>query len=89
MGWGMNGDTHMRVVLPPTTEDWADDLIRSIDVVESVERRDDGVHVKALVGGNCNVVTNAEDLLSELEDALREGEIDPFEIAVVARKERV
>lgn len=86
---GMNGDTHMRVVLPPSTEEWADDLIRECDEVESVERRDDGVYVTGVVGGNCNALSNLQGLLSELEDALGDGNIDPFEILCVARKERV
>lgn len=87
--YGMWGGTQMRVVLPSRTEEWADDLIREIDTVESVERRDDGLHVKAVVGGNCNAVTNLAGLLDDLEDALREGDIDPFEIACVVRKEKV
>lgn len=89
MGWGMQGDTRMIVTLPPTTEEWAEEMIRSIDTVEDVRRHDDGLVVTAVVGGNCNAATNLQSLLSELEDALSEASIDPFEIACVARKEKV
>lgn len=82
----LRDDVHIELRLPPSTQEWADELLESCGA--EVERTDDFLIARHLVGGNCDGVSNLQSWLSEVEDAMREGDIDlmEFEAHVTAKE---
>ena len=74
--------------LPPQTEEWADDLLRSCESTD-VERTDEALTARYEVGGNCNGITNLRMWLGDVEDAMDEGNVDPVEFDVRVREKAV
>ena len=74
-------DVHIELRLPPSTEEWADELFESCDGTE-VERTDLALIARHTVGGNCDGVSNLASWLSQVEDAMDEGDIDLMEFEV-------
>ena len=70
-------DAVLTIGLPAETPDWADDALREADIGD-VSRDEYGVLiVRQEVGGNCGAVQVAARWLSEIDDALRECDVDP------------
>lgn len=88
----LTDDVKLELRLPPTTEGWAEDVLREYDEGESwsvgggweIERTDQALFVRVQVGGNCNAITNARHFLDDIEEALREGDIDPMVFTLMA-----
>lgn len=78
----LTDDVTFTLWLPITTEEWADELLAE----EYEVRRDpDGRLVVAeTIGGNCNAVDCAQGFLSDVQDLLREGDVDPMGFVLVA-----
>lgn len=70
----------LTLTLPATTEEWADDELRAPFLnFDRVERDNEGrLVVTQTIGGNCNAVANARQFLDDVEEALRECEVDPM-----------
>ncbi|HEY6731945.1 MAG TPA: hypothetical protein VI039_13095 [Solirubrobacterales bacterium] len=83
----ISDDVHIELLLPANTEEWADELLASCDGTE-VERTDDALIVRYLVGGNCDGVSNLARWLGQVEEAMQEGDIDlmEFEVKVTAHE---
>jgi hypothetical protein len=88
----LHDDSVIELRLPPQTEEWADDLLSETDerVGFDVERTDDALIVRTTIGGNCNAIVVARGFLDDVEDYLRDGDIDPMEftLTVTAREPR-
>lgn len=78
----LDDDVWLSVTLPPTTEEWAEEMLAGLAV--EVERDDDGLHVTYTVRGNCNAVENAASFMRDLADAFSEGDIDPMAFTLKA-----
>jgi hypothetical protein len=78
----LDDDVRIVVTLPPSTEEWAEDLLE--DMAVEIERDDEGLYITEIVGGNCNAVANAASFLRDLEEAFQEGDIDPMEFTLTA-----
>jgi hypothetical protein len=83
----LNDTVVMELRLPPTTEEWAEDLLRETGDLEgwTCDRTPDALIVRYAIGGNCNALVNAQGWLGDLAEALNEGEIDPMEFTLTAR----
>lgn len=82
----LRDDVIVTVTFPPETEEWADELIRESWMNMDVTRdADDALVVVAQVGGNTNGVSVLQSVLSEIEDALQGGEVDPMEFTISVR----
>lgn len=86
----LHDDSVIELRLPPQTEEWADDVLRETDemVGFEVERTDDALIVRTTIGGNCNALVVARGFLDDVEDYLRDGQVDPMEftLTVTARE---
>lgn len=70
-------DAVLTIGLPAETPEWADEALREADLGE-VSRDEHGVLIVTQeVGGNCGAVQVAASWLSEIEDALRDCDVDP------------
>lgn len=74
---------HFTLQLPVSTEEWLDGLLERIAGVE-VERTAEMLNVYYEVGGNCDAITSATRFFAAVEDALREGNVDPMEFVLFA-----
>jgi hypothetical protein len=81
----IDDDVHIEIRLSPSTEEWAEELLERADIGFSTERTDDALIVKSVTAGNCSGLDNLASALSEMSEALREGEIDPMEFSVSVR----
>jgi hypothetical protein len=78
----LNDSVTLTLTLPATTEEWADELLaQEFDVTRNEA---DQLVVTQTVGGNCNAVTCARSFLDEVEEFLREGEVDPMRFVLTA-----
>lgn len=77
----LRDDVQIELVLPPQTPEWADDLLASCDGTD-VERTDEALTATYFVGGNCDGITNLQSWLTDVEDAMQEGDIDLMEFTV-------
>lgn len=79
-------DIHIELRLLPSTEEWAEELFKRIDGVETAERTEKGLVVKFVMAGNCDGASNLSSFMSEVEDAMQEGDIslNEFEVKVTA-----
>jgi hypothetical protein len=86
----------LRLVLPPETEEWAEDVIlgkrqdgpNDFEAADAVERTNAGLIVTRAVGGNCSALACARSWLQEVEDALATGEIEPGSLILLAHTVR-
>lgn len=76
----LTDDVLMEVKLRPETEEWADDLLREADF--TVCRDANALVVRRVVGGNTNGLSCLSSMLDDMEEALREGNVDPMEFSV-------
>ncbi len=75
----LNWPVLLLLVLPPTTPEWADELLEQTDLFDEVKRDDNGnLIVKQTVHGNCNALVNSRLFIDDVEEALQEGNIDPL-----------
>ena len=79
----LNDDVTLKLTLPASTEEWADELLEEWDCGD-VERTDEGLVVTFTVGGNANAISNARSFLDDIELALTQGEIDPMRFTLTA-----
>lgn len=77
-------DVHIELILPATTEEWADESLGREFAVVRDER--DRLIVEQTVGGNTNAVSCVRSFLTEVEDFLFDADIDPmaFELRVTS-----
>jgi hypothetical protein len=84
----LNDDVVLVLTLPPSTEEWAEDLLRESEdnygVADTVERTDDGLVLTRRIGGNCNALANARSWLAEVEEELDEGHVSPMQFGLRA-----
>lgn len=81
----LTDDVKLELRLPPTTEEWADEmLVEACDGEWEVERTDQALFVRKTVGGNCNALSNAQTFLGDVEEALRPGEVEPMVFTLIA-----
>lgn len=74
-------DIELSLILPPTTEEWAEELMAKFEM-DDVHRSDFALVIKTVVGGNTNALSVAQDFLHDLEDAFRDGDVDPMEFTL-------
>jgi hypothetical protein len=87
----LNDDHLLELRLPPQTEEWADELLKETDAQRGfdVERNDEALIVRTVIGGNCNALVVARGFLDDVEEYLREGDVDPMEFTLtVTAQER-
>jgi hypothetical protein len=79
-------DIHIELILPPNTEEWADDLLETIDCNTAVERTDEALIARFEIAGNCDGASNLRTVLTDVEDAMQEGDIslNEFEVKVTS-----
>jgi hypothetical protein len=73
----------LRLVLPASTEEWAEDDLGEYDC----ERTSEGLVIADEIGGNCNAVENAASFLRDLADAFAECGVSPMEFTLTARSD--
>lgn len=86
----------LRLVLPPETEEWAEDVIlgkrqdgpNDFAAADAVQRTNVGLIVTRAVGGNCSALACARSWLQEVEDALSTGEVEPGNLILLAHTVR-
>lgn len=79
-------DINIELRLPPSTEEWAEELFKSIDSCTFCNRDDMALVVRFVIGGNCDGAYNLSDVMRNVEKAMTEGEIslNEFEVKVWA-----
>jgi len=75
-------DINIELRLSPSTEEWADDLLESIDSCTFVKRTDTALVARFVIGGNCDGAQNLSDVMRDVEEAMTEGEISLNEFQV-------
>lgn len=83
-------DTEITLWLPAETEEWADELLETIEGCKTGrDAETDQLVATYLSGGNCNAVEMARMFLDQVEMALIEGMVDPEKMyLMVVQKER-
>ena len=76
----LNDSVILRLTLPATTEEWADEeLGHPAWNFDRVWRSGSGqLVVQQTIGGNCNAISNALQFLDDVESALSESQVDPM-----------
>jgi hypothetical protein len=82
------GQARIVVTLPPSTEEWAEDVVcQGEDYDWTAERNDKALTFTTTIGGNCDAVQLVASAMRDFEEGLSEGNISPSEVAVHAVRE--
>lgn len=73
----------IRVILPPETEEWAEELLEGGDYAPLCWRTDESFLVRYELNGNLDAIGYTQGVLRDLEEAFLEGNISPYQISIL------